>query len=252
MSLRWEPIPEMTDEFEGERLDAAKWWDVNPHWEGRPPALFMASNVRVAGGRLMLTARAENPPPPQRPEYHTFTTAAVKSRAKALYGYFEIQCRPMKSRASSAFWFYDSTPEEWTEIDVFEMAAGDSTRLQAVFLNAHVFYTPAHKGPHLEHGTRWEMGQNVADADHRYGLLWTAKTVRWFIDGQCVKTLDNTHWHQPLHLNFDSETFPDWFGLPDPAELPATFSIEYVRAWRYTGSGSAEDEPLPESLSEGP
>lgn len=27
--------------------------------------------------------------------------------------------------------------------------------------------------------------------------------------------------------------FPDWFGLPDPSELPATFRIEYFRAWRY-------------------
>ena len=25
---------------------------------------------------------------------------------------------------------------------------------------------------------------------------------------------------------------PDWFGLPDPKSLPATFSIEYVRSWK--------------------
>ena len=59
----------------------------------------------------------------------------------------------------------------------------------------------------------------------------------------CVRTLANTWWHQPLHVNFDSETFPNWFGLPDPAELPATFSIDYVRSWRSVGPGEPEAPP---------
>lgn len=32
-------------------------------------------------------------------------------------------------------------------------------------------------------------------------------------------------------MNFDSETFPDWFGLPDMATLPAAFGSGYVRSW---------------------
>jgi len=42
----------------------------------------------------------------------------------------------------------------------------------------------------------------------------------------------NTHWHRPLYLIFDSETMPDWFGMPEDEDLPSTFNIEYVRAWR--------------------
>ena len=52
------------------------------------------------------------------------------------------------------------------------------------------------------------------------------------MDGIERYSLENTHWHQPLHLNFDSETMPEWFGLPDEENLPGTFSIEYVRAWQ--------------------
>jgi hypothetical protein len=33
-------------------------------------------------------------------------------------------------------------------------------------------------------------------------------------------------------LIFDSETMPGWFGMPDDADLPSTFSVEYVRAWK--------------------
>jgi hypothetical protein len=29
---------------------------------------------------------------------------------------------------------------------------------------------------------------------------------------------------------------PDWFGMPDDKDLPSTFSIEYVRAWKQGGN----------------
>lgn len=38
--------------------------------------------------------------------------------------------------------------------------------------------------------------------------------------------------YRPLYLIFDSETMPDWFGMPEDDDLPSTFSVEYVRAWR--------------------
>jgi len=47
-----------------------------------------------------------------------------------------------------------------------------------------------------------------------------------------VRWVENTHWHQELTLNFDSETMPEWFGLPNDGDLPSTYSIEYVRAWK--------------------
>jgi len=40
-------------------------------------------------------------------------------------------------------------------------------------------------------------------------------------------------------MNFDSETMPDWFGLPKKEDLPCSFSIEYVRAWRTIGEPAA-------------
>ena len=51
--------------------------------------------------------------------------------------------------------------------------------------------------------------------------------------GACPRhTVENTHWHHPLYLIFDSETMPEWFGLPKPEDLPSTFGIEYIRAWK--------------------
>ena len=56
--------------------------------------------------------------------------------------------------------------------------------------------------------------------------------ITFSMDGVAVRRVENTHWHQPLNLIFDSETMPDWFGMPDDADLPSTFSVEYVRAWK--------------------
>jgi len=226
----WIPIPELTDEFEGAKLDAEKWHDHDPGWKGREPGYFSPKNVAVRDGKLHLTARVESLPDLPK-GYHTFTTAAVKSKALVKYGYFEIKCRPMKSKASSAFWFYSSTSQEWTEIDVFEICGVDAKWKNTYNMNAHVFRTPTEK-KHFQKPGKWKAPFDFADDFHLYSLEWNKDVIKWSVDGALVHEMKNTHWHQPLNMLFDSETFPDWFGLPDKATLPATFSIEYIRSWR--------------------
>jgi hypothetical protein len=46
---------------------------------------------------------------------------------------------------------------------------------------------------------------------------------------------------QPLTLNLDSETMPNWFGLPRDQDLPSTFRIRYVRAWKHPDEKQQED-----------
>jgi beta-glucanase (GH16 family) len=225
----WKPIPELTDEFEGKTLDTTKWHDHNPGWLGRYPGLFSKNNVSVSDGKLHLTARVEDPKHPDK-KFHTYTTAAVKSTALALYGYYEIKCRPMKSQASSAFWFYREEKDIWTEIDVFEICGDGGKWHNSYNMTVHVFRTPTEK-KHWQKGTKWIPPFQMVDDYHIYALEWNKDVIKWWVDGKVQYELKNTHWHQPLHMNFDSETFPEWFGLPDKKSLPATFSIEYVRSW---------------------
>lgn len=236
---KWEPIPELTDEFEGDRLDATRWHDHNPGWKGRQPGFFSKKNVTVSDGKLHLTARVEDLP--NLPSgFHTFTTAAVKAKTLVKYGYFEIKCRPMKSRASSAFWFYHSTKDEWTEIDVFEICGVGDKWKNKYHMNLHVFRTPT-ENKHWSRGDKWVAPYDLADEYHVYALQWDKDTIKWLVDGKVVHEDKNTHWHQPLHMNFDSETMPEWFGLPDKKDLPSTFSIEYVRSWREVEKTEPED-----------
>jgi beta-glucanase (GH16 family) len=97
---KWKPIAELTDEFEGKKLDAKKWYDHDPGWKGREPGYFSTNNVAVSNGMLHLTDRVENLKDLPK-GYHTFTTANVKSKALVKYGYFEIKCRPRSASTMS-------------------------------------------------------------------------------------------------------------------------------------------------------
>lgn len=238
---QWEPIPELTDEFDGDTLDASKWHDHNPTWLGREPGFFSRDNVRVSDGKLQLHAKLEDLPGLPA-GYHTFTTAAVQSKARILYGYIEAKCKPMDSRVSSAFWLYAQDPvppakgktDWWTEIDIFEIAGRHPKWDAQVHMAAHIMVTPEHGDKHVAFGGKWVAPFRLADDYHTYGLEWDADELRYYVDGAVRHTLKNTYWRQPLHIDFNGETKENWFGLPEKDSLPAVFNIEYIRSWRRT------------------
>jgi hypothetical protein len=230
---RWARYEPMSDEFEAGTLDTNKWVRNMEWWEGRPPALFKSDNVSVTDGRLQLTMRKEPVHEAQRHSgYHDYTSAAVHSKERTCYGYFEVKARPMNSAGSSSFWFQqDATPGWATEIDVFEIGGKAARHENKYHMNLHVFGTPEEKG-HWSIGKDWEAPWKLADAFHVYGLEWDKDDIKYYVDGVLVRQVQNTHWHQPLYLIFDSETMPDWFGMPEDRDLPSNFLVEYVRAWK--------------------
>ena len=229
---QWTRYEPMSDEFDADQLDPKKW-TVNMYWwKGRQPALFSARNVTVADGKLQLTMRKE--PVSQeyaKSGYHDYTSAALHSKARSNYGYYEVRAKPMDSAGSSSFWFQQDAVQEWgTEIDVFEIGGKAKGFEHKVNMNLHVFRTPEQR-KHWSVGGVWVAPFRLADDFHVYGLEWNKDDIKYYVDGVLVRSVENTHWHQPLFLIFDSETMPKWFGMPDDADLPSTFQIDYVRAW---------------------
>ena len=231
-SGKWVAYGAMSDEFDGGKIDSDTWYDKNPRWMGRQPGWFYDKNVTVSDGKLHLAMKKQEPAEMRKDKgYHTYTSAAVQSKGLVLYGYFEVKCRPMNSAGSSSFWFYHNTSELWTEIDVFEIGGKAKGFEKKYNMNVHVFKTPEENRHWSKHGV-WYARTNLADDYHVYALEWDKEKVKWYFDGVLVRWVENTHWHQALTLNFDSETMPDWFGLPDDKDLPSTYSIEYIRAWK--------------------
>jgi beta-glucanase (GH16 family) len=178
------------------------------------------------------------PPEVEKQGYKGYTSAALHTKARTAYGYFEVMAKPMNSAGSSSFWFQvEDTPGWLTEIDVFEIGGNAKGFEQKYNMNLHVFQTPQEKR-HWDVQHTWEAPWRLADAYHAYGLEWDKDEIKYFVDGVLVRSVANTHWHQPLFLIFDSETMPEWFGMPKNEDLPSTFSVEYVRAWKM-------DKPIP-------
>lgn len=229
----WVKFEPMSDEFEGKELDRDKWV-VGMAWcKGRQPAFFSEKNVTVSDGKLNLTMRKEKLSAELAKQgYHDYTSAALHSKTRTAYGYFEVKARPMNSGGSSSFWFHNEGKPDWrTEIDVFEIGGKAKGFQRRYNMTLHVWQTPQGT-KHWQVGGIWMSPWRLADDYHVYGFDWGKDELKWYVDGVLVRSVENTHWHQPLLLTFDSETMPDWMGMPDDKDLPSTFSIEYVRAWK--------------------
>lgn len=239
----WEPYKPLWDEFDGKQLAASKWWDHNPRWYGRAPSRYLAGNVRVSDGMMHITMKRDDSLPHEKlykngPEYHSYSAGSVVAKGPVLYGYFEIRCRAMSSAGSSAFWFSARMKDLATgkpyrsEIDVFEiggLAPGHETKFH---MNAHIFEIPTDGARHWSKGGTWDAPFRFADNFHVVALEWAPDFITYFVDGVPVRRMKNTHWHAPMFLIFDSETMGDWLGMPKGQDLPSTFSIDYIRAWK--------------------
>lgn len=256
----WTLAGDFSDEFDGDTLDAEKWWDFNPTtFIGRKPGLFSRDNVAVRDGLLQLTA-SRMPPSMATVEnaargYHSFATAIVKSRKRVQYGYFEVRCKAMPSAATSAFWFYDPLdaerkykPGSYTEeIDVFEIFGKHPKLANTLFMTVHRQETP-----YVETlvrinlkstGSHWVAPHNFTDEYHVFALLWTPEQITWYVDGVERWSIRNEFHKNPLHMMFDSEIMEAWGGLPDPHDLPSRFLVDYVRTWQRTDQSPAAGMP---------
>ena len=230
---RWNKIGRLSDEFIGTTLDTNKWVVGLDWWQGRQPAWFNPTNIVVRDGQLQLTLRREKVPAQYEEQgYTNYTSAALHSIVRAGYGYYEVKAKPMRSAGSSSFWFQqDETPGWSSEIDVFEIGGKAKGKERTCNMCTLVFRTPEVEGQWQVHD-EWEAPWAFCDGFHVFGLEWGKDHISWYVDGVLVHSQENSHWHNPLYMIFDTETMPDWFGMPEDADLPSTYRVEYVRAWQ--------------------
>ena len=244
----WVAAPALTDEFSGRRLDAKKWLNYHPYWQGREPSHFEPGNVSTSGGQLrlrsdtLLTSLAAV----KDPEKDVWVRSACVSSAAPIAGpgYYEARVKASALCMTSSFWLQG----KYSEIDVVE-EVGRSLKNPAsdslMQMTTHYF---AGGWDHDKVTTaRWRMPSGAADDYHVYGVWWKDKnTILFYHDGVQVASLQTGgKFGEPMYLFFDTEVFK-WEGLPTPETLKDkrlnTMSVDWVRAWRLAPvPGSAQN-----------
>lgn len=232
----WEPFPPMSDEFNGNTLDTAKWFGTNPSWRGRLPVLFHEACVSVKNGMLQIHAFDQHTSAGyDLPEGYTHLSGFIVSRQLARFGYFEARARLMNASLVSGFWLNHRTTEEWSEITIVEVPAGIEKYKSVLNPNVHYFHGPHYKGTvyhHLVEPSVVELPFNSADEFHVYGFEWTPTHMRWYVDGKLVRESRNRHYFQPLKMNINVEANDYFDALPIDDQLPALYEVDWVRSWR--------------------
>jgi hypothetical protein len=236
--MEWQPIPELSDEFNRRRLNETKWQPEHPYWDGREPSQFDPDNVSVSGGvlRLRSVPLVDDLAAVQDPEQDVWVGAACLASTKpiATYGYYEARFKASALSMTSSFWFQG----KYSEIDVVEqMGAPAKHPRQRTWMRMNTHYYPGGWENDRKTPVNWQMPSGAADEYHVYGMWWRdADTVWMYHNGEKVAEIKfGGPFEEPMYLFFDTEVFV-WEGLPTLESLRDpelnTMHVDWVRAWR--------------------
>ena len=252
---------EFDESFDGPALDEQRWIPAYlPHWSTWELA---AARYTLEDGQLHLLIEEDQPPwcPPLDGELkvsslqtalvagepgshngqHRFDPPATVRNGPhdirlytPTYGRFEIRAAASADpRLMVAFWMIGlgDAPERSGEILLMEIFGRDVTA----------------DGAGVGMGVRPHQDPAIADAFekmhlpidvtefHEYAAEWTPARVEFFVDGQCVKTVDQAIAY-PMQFMLDVYEFPPEPGTaPDTGPYPKRFTVDYVRGYRYLG-----------------
>lgn len=235
MELIW------ADEFDGTALDTNNWsYDLgdgcpelcgwgNNEWQFYTDA---PENIKVENGLLVITGREDSI------AFSDYTSAKIKTEGKVdfRYGRFEARMRlPQGQGVWPAFWMLptESIYGIWPrsgEMDIIEMIGSNPG--QAV--------GTVHTGMPYDYDSGYydlSAGQVLADNFHVFAMEWEPDSITWFIDGIQYHQLtpsDIAPWapfQEDFYLIINLALGGNWPGDVDPAVLPQTLEVDYVRVY---------------------
>ena len=249
----WHLIDKLSDEFEGNTLNLKKWQEEpignDWVWDGRPPALFKASNVIVKDGKLNVTVGKLDTPVVKNGKTFTHQGGIVRALNPGNVGwYFECKMKANATVMSSTFWLmskYDCEKKEELDIQecvgrLTEKTADWAKQWDEIFhSNAIHRKTDCHPEPKRDQDFVITETKNH-ERFYVYGAWWKSPTeILCFLDGKYAYTLNPTvTWDMPAFIHMAIETY-DWNPIPDDGCLvesgtweERTTKYDWVRAWQ--------------------
>ncbi len=216
------------DEFAGSSIDGVKW-DTKYSW-GRThnhDAYMLDDNVTVDAGNVTLNATREST------SGKAFNSGVISSHNtfRYTYGYAEMKIKmPSKRGSWPAFWMLNTG---WPpEIDIMEypLFTGNSTT-DRYAINS--FWGSCCNPPS---NFSWiDTNTNLGNDFHTYGLEWNSNQLKYYFDGQLVKTASNQAQFQNMYTIFNYAE-GGWPGSPSQAQWADGASdatrAEWFRVWQ--------------------
>lgn len=234
-----DPTPEFTnlvwqDEFDTDGApNPAKWtYDIGTGaggWGNGEQQYYtdLTSNVTVQGGNLKITAIKQ---PYLGSQY---TSARIKTQGlyDFTYGKIEIRAKmPTGGGTWPALWSLGAANVTWPangEIDFMEHKGNEQNKIYGT-----VHFPGTDGGNAAVGGTT-----NIADASayHIYKTVWTANTIKWYVDDVLYFTFQNN-----ISLPFNSDFYMlmnvamggTYGGAIDPNFSQSSMEVDYIRVYQ--------------------
>jgi beta-glucanase (GH16 family) len=251
------------DEFDGDRLDPAKWMLKAKMSQEDILNGNGQRNVTVTDGALLLRSWKEDEGA-ERP-YSTNTSVTTDGTFSYKYGYLEMSAIvPYEAGAWPSFWLLGSSLHQTSpyraEVDVLEVFGSTDTGyselhkalLSPNFINyALNLYPEEARAYHIPESDK----ESLRTAYHRYGFGWTPTEMYFTFDGEVYFSHDITErgnygegdmacFHDPLYVIFNNFLFTEGSSwkpslVTEATKYPIEYRIDWVRLYQTPGVGEA-------------
>jgi len=257
----WAPVPQLTDEFNGNALDGKKW-QANPlgngwTWDGRPPGLFRAENVSVKGGNMNVTVSELKEPVIKGKHKFTYQGAIVRSVHPGQPGwYYECRMKANATEMSSTFWLMTKgRTVKKLELDIQECVgrvsptASEWAKEWDQIFHSNVLHRVN------KHNPRKVAQQNQINTDTKnherfyvYAAWWKSKDeIQFFLDGKHTYSVTpSIDWDVPSFIQMAVETY-SWNPVPADGGMvksgtwdQRTTKYDWVRTWQLKEAPAGE------------
>lgn len=226
------------DEFDGGRLDPAKWGTemafVGTHGPRYHNEYYVSytvdEDVIISDGLLRLRTDRRTVEGSEGPGIFDYTQGLVSShdRFSFTYGYIEVRAKfPGGKGLWPCFWMMPEHQGWPPEFDIAEYDGGQRK------MHHGLAYGTMHNPQWDSTGDSETEYENVW---HTFALEWTAGRAVWFVDGRVQKTIvadyvPKCSMYVLLSNSVSSSRGPS--GFPDAATVfPNYFEIDYVRIYQ--------------------
>ena len=234
-----------SDEFDGTELDDSKWThETGGHGWGNSELQYYTDgdNTSVEDGKLKITAKKE---------YYSgkfYTSSRINGKEDFTYGRLEFSAKVPDYKAKGVWpagWMLGTAIKQGTswplcgEIDIMEYV---SRRPNYFFQTIHTESNNHSSGTQI--GTGDLFLSDIEESYHVYGILWTPKSLKFYLD-----TPDNVQltfnktvgagvstwpFDKPFYFLFNQAVGGSFGGDVDDSALPSVFEIDYVRVYQNT------------------